>query len=271
MSIRFSPGLLPTLLVCLLLPILISLGFWQLDRAEQKRTLLRQYAQRRQEPPLALTALLQTVNNATDLAKLRYVRIQLVGHYDNTHHIFLDNRMFKHRVGYHLLTPFIVEPQYRKTGNAMRQQTAIVLVNRGWVPLGRSRAVLPEVPDIMGKQVVSGRLYVTPGKTFLLGNALEFRPPHSVIIEALQYKQLAQWLGQTIYPFVLLLDPKAPGGFVRDWHPVLRMTPQRHISYAFQWFGLAVTLLIIFFSVNIRVIPTTQRDDDPANETKKPK
>ncbi|WP_277302707.1 SURF1 family cytochrome oxidase biogenesis protein, partial [Pseudomonas viridiflava] len=44
---RFAPGLWPTLIVLLLLPVLISLGFWQLERGEQKRSMLSQYNERR--------------------------------------------------------------------------------------------------------------------------------------------------------------------------------------------------------------------------------
>jgi len=261
---RFSPRLLPTLLVCLLLPILLGLGFWQIDRANQKRILITQYQRHGQSPPMTFTALKQAIKDKA-LTKLRYYRIQLEGHYDNTHRIFLDNRMFKHRVGYHVLTPFIVE--YRKdkaskTRKKAEKKTALVLVNRGWVPAGYSRKLLPDVLDIKGKQIILGQLYVTPGKAFLLNSDFEFRPSNTVIIEALQFKALAQWLKQPLYPFALLLDPKAPGGFVRDWHPVLRMTPQRHMGYAFQWFALAGTLLLIFFSVNFHVLPKTNGDND---------
>jgi hypothetical protein len=33
---RFRPGVIPTLVVALLLPLLVSLGFWQLSRGAEK-------------------------------------------------------------------------------------------------------------------------------------------------------------------------------------------------------------------------------------------
>ena len=45
-SYRFKPGLVPSLVVLLLLPIFIRLGFWQLDRAEQKQTMQQDYEHR---------------------------------------------------------------------------------------------------------------------------------------------------------------------------------------------------------------------------------
>ena len=50
---RFRPGLLPTLVVMALLPALVSLGFWQLGRAEEKRQLLALDAQHRVAEPVA--------------------------------------------------------------------------------------------------------------------------------------------------------------------------------------------------------------------------
>ncbi|TXI27412.1 MAG: SURF1 family protein, partial [Aquipseudomonas alcaligenes] len=42
----FRPGWWPSIAVALLLPLLLGLGFWQLSRAEEKRTLLADFAAR---------------------------------------------------------------------------------------------------------------------------------------------------------------------------------------------------------------------------------
>ena len=54
----FRPGIGPTLVVLLLLPVLVALGFWQLGRGEQKRQLLASYAERRAAEPVALLSLI---------------------------------------------------------------------------------------------------------------------------------------------------------------------------------------------------------------------
>ena len=41
--------------------------------------------------------------------------------------------------------------------------------------------------------------------------------------------------------YQLLLDPNDADGYVRDWHPG-GMDPTRHLGYAVQWFGLALTV-----------------------------
>ena len=48
---HFRPGIAPTLTVLALLPLLLFLGFWQLGRAEQKRVLLDNYAERQMAAP----------------------------------------------------------------------------------------------------------------------------------------------------------------------------------------------------------------------------
>jgi surfeit locus 1 family protein len=51
----------------------------------------------------------------------------------------------------------------------------------------------------------------------------------------------------------LLLDPQLPDGFVREWAPP-GMPPDRHFSYAIQWWGFAVVLLVIYFGLNFRKV-----------------
>jgi surfeit locus 1 family protein len=37
---------------------------------------------------------------------------------------------------------------------------------------------------------------------------------------------------------------------VRDWRPAV-MRPEQHLAYAFQWFALAITVLVIFVVANL--------------------
>ncbi|BBP67888.1 hypothetical protein PHLH5_54290 [Pseudomonas sp. Cab53] len=112
----FRPGLVPTLVVAVLVPLMVCLGFWQLSRGEYKRVLMQQYAERRVAPPMDSTELAQTTDPA-----FRVVELQ--GHFDVEHSILLDNRQHDGQVGVELLQPFLD----RATG-------AWLLVNRGWLP-----------------------------------------------------------------------------------------------------------------------------------------
>jgi cytochrome oxidase assembly protein ShyY1 len=68
----------------------------------------------------------------------------------------------------------------------------------------------------------------------------------------LDIAELGAALGQALYPYALVLDEGQPGLFQRDWQPGVTMTPEKHLGYAVQWFGLAVALLIIYVGVNTR-------------------
>jgi surfeit locus 1 family protein len=56
---------------------------------------------------------------------------------------------------------------------------------------------------------------------------------------------LAAALNQPVQPWMLLLDPTSADGYVRDWQPP-GLSPLRHWAYAIQWWGFAVTLVIIW-------------------------
>jgi surfeit locus 1 family protein len=39
-------------------------------------------------------------------------------------------------------------------------------------------------------------------------------------------------------------------GYSRDWKKKSVMLPEKHIAYAVQWFGLAITLTVLFIGFN---------------------
>ena len=60
----------------------------------------------------------------------------------------------------------------------------------------------------------------------------------------------AKVLGADVRPFVVRLDPLTKNGFVRNWpKPGERVT--MHLGYAYQWFGFALTLFVIYIILNV--------------------
>src|SRR5690606_12915045 len=96
---RFRPGLWPTLAVLLLLPLLLGLGFWQLDRAEQKRAWLAQLAAAAQQEAVNLNAV------QPDYPAVAQRRVEARGRYDADRQLLLDNQIRAGRQGYLVLTP----------------------------------------------------------------------------------------------------------------------------------------------------------------------
>ena len=232
---EFSPGLWPTLATLLLLPLLTGLGIWQLERAGWKQALVDSHTERAEMPPLALSLL-----DGFD-ESLQYRQVTARGVYDTQHQLLLDNRTQQGHAGYHVLTPLHIASTDR-----------VVLVNRGWVPLGQSRAQLPELPGPTGEVVVRAMLKLPPEKLFRLGEVDETHSGWPQVVQQVKMSELEQRLGQTLMPVLLLLNSEDKHGFIRDWKPVYGTTPDKHRAYAAQWFTLAVVLLLIYIGVNTK-------------------
>ncbi len=66
-------------------------------------------------------------------------------------------------------------------------------------------------------------------------------------------------LGQPLEPRVILLDPQAPDGYVRDWHPP-GIPAMQNFAYAFEWWCFAVAAVVIW------VVLSTQRPKEIAHD-----
>jgi surfeit locus 1 family protein len=236
---NFRPTLWPSLATLVLLPLLIGLGQWQLERAAWKQALVDAHAARIGEPARPLQNLLAASVSPDDL---EYRQVTAQGVYDLDHQLLLDNQIHQGAAGYHVLTPLHLERAV--SGDAW------VLVNRGWVPLGDSRKRLPAVAGPAGPVSVRAMIRLPPKKTFRLEAVEEAGTGWPQVIQQLEIGPIEKRLGHPLLPLVLLLDPEDSQGFVRDWKPVYGITPDKHRAYAAQWFTLALVLLLLYVGVN---------------------
>lgn len=218
--------------------LFIRLGFWQLDRAEQKRELLAQYevGQRSQVEI--------TPQNADRLS--RYQRVRVSGHYDASHQILLDN-MPSHtgRPGYRVLTP-------------LQSSAGWLLVDRGWLPLGATRSVLPDISVGDADRHLTGTFDALPRAGLQLADKpFDASAPWPRVLSFPLQSALEQQLGRKLMPGVLLLDASQPDGYERVWEAHLGFKPERHIGYAVQWFALAGAAAIIFLVMGFRTKKAT--------------
>jgi surfeit locus 1 family protein len=211
--------------------LLCGLGCWQLARAKQKSLLLQTFAARTAHSPLS----------EQDIAKsgdLRFYRARLTGRFDNAHSILLDNKVFHGKVGYEVYTPFLV------TGT--RQ---VILVDRGFLPLGASRSQLPVIPNIFGTVSILGVLNL-PSAYISLGKMTDnVQVSWPLRVEYIDLAQLSKLMSNALFTHALILDPKDKSALPLEWQ-IVTMSPEKHVGYAIQWFALALTLLIIFLALN---------------------
>ena len=233
----FKPTLWPTVVTLLLLPLMTGLGLWQLERADWKQALVDTNEGRSRLSPIAL----RPGAEISDVAQYR--RVFARGYYDMEHQLLLDNKTYQGHAGYHVLTPL-----------RLAESDAVVLVNRGWVPLGKSRAELPELPGTDGEVLVDAMVQLPPTKLFRLADVDEANAAWPKVVQQVEMGKLEQLLGVTLEPLTLLLDKDDAFGFIRDWKAVYGVTVDKHRAYAVQWFTLAVVLLLIYISVNSKRI-----------------
>lgn len=232
----FRPKLMPTVATLLLLPVLINLGLWQARKAEQKQALQEIHDQREKGAPAHLGA------QPLDPEAIHYSRVVVRGRYEPAFQILLDNQVNGESVGYHVLTPLRIDD------GAMR-----VLVNRGWIPVGRDRGVLPAIDTPQGEVEVSGYAVVPSGKFFELARPEETRGGWQKVWQNLDLKRYRATVPFPLQPAVIRLDPASPaGGYVRDWpRPDARI--EVHRGYALQWYGMAAVLVVFYLSATIKI------------------
>jgi len=213
----------------------VALGRWQWHRGVGKQAVWAEYEQ---PVPADLP-----VRHSIDGIEGSFVPVALEGHYEPEHQFLLDNISHAGQPGYQVLTPFVLDDGQR------------ILVNRGWVAFTGYRDRLPEI-SFANRAVIriSGRLADLPAAGLAIGRA----PPSAdaawpKLTSFPTHDELAAVLRQRLTQRVLLLDPREADGYVREWTPP-GLPPDRHFSYAIQWWGFAVVLLVLYFGLNFRKV-----------------
>ena len=228
---RFSPTLVPTAAAAVVFGLLCGLGFWQLERAAGK--------EERQAAFEAGRALV--IDEAALDGEIReFARVDLEGRYDPSHQFLQDNRTHEGRPGYYVFTPLRIASR------------GAVLVNRGWVPAGPDRSVLPEIPAPAGALRLQGTVRYPREDLFVLGDTGYAAPGWPRVVQRVEIEAMRRSLGYPLAAWLVALDRDAPHGYVREWKAAPGLSPDRHRGYAFQWFALATALLVIWVAVNLK-------------------
>ena len=231
----FSPRPWALALTLALLGCFVALGSWQVSRSRQKLALIAAFERGDANTvPLSIAPVDQLP---------RYQRVSTSGRYEPARQVLLDNMPSSTgRAGYRVLTPF-----RRADGGPL------LLVDRGWVPLGLDRSRLPEVQVDAGPRTVTGRLDGLPVPGLRVGEARgSDAAGWPLVLNFPLAADLAAALDEPVEDRVLLLDAAAADGFERNWRPSIGAPPERHLGYAIQWFALGLVLLVAFVATSLR-------------------
>lgn len=210
----------PPLAAALLVALFTSLGFWQLDRAAEKR---------------ALEAAFETGGEPREvqpgIESAPFERLEATGRWLADRQFLIDNIVQEGRLGHYVITPLELEPG-----------EPLLLVNRGWVPregdTGAALELAHGAATVTGRAGRLPRVGIRPGEAFAGGSGW---PRHANFPTE---EEIAGALGREVLPFVLLADPDPASGMLRRWQPVA-MGPARHVGYAVQWFALALAVVVV--------------------------
>ncbi len=228
-TFRFTPGWRMSLLAFLAILLLTRLGFWQLQRAAEKKHMLSDHREFAKQAPMLW--------QAGSKLPAQYQPVTVQGHF-LPKVLLLDNQHYQHQFGYHVISPFLL---------ANRQ---VILVDRGWLAGDVTRQTLPEMDLPKGFIHLVGSVYYPSEKNWLLGQLIEKERADLVVVELIDTQLIGQFLHKSVYPFIIRLGKQEANGYVREW-AIVAMPPQRHYAYALQWFAMALVILILFIALNI--------------------
>ena len=207
-----------------------SLGAWQIKRAQEKQEIIANYKKHVNEN-FKFWQKADKLPQQAEKLKLRGKFLPII--------FYLDNQHYQHQFGYNVLRPLLLE------------DGSIVIVDRGWIAVHSRKTVsLPE--QIIKKHInIAGYTYYPASKKIILGDNLEKIDENHVIIETPDVTVISNFLHHAVQPFIIrVLDVSQ--GLQANWQ-LVSMLPERHYAYALQWFALAILVVIIYVSLNLKV------------------
>lgn len=234
LSITVS-GVLGTIGVFFVAAVCIRLGFWQLDRLDQRDTRNARVAERLALPAIPLEAAVD------DTAGLGYRRVRVHGTLDVDRSIVLAGRSRAGAPGVHLLTPL-------RLGDG-----TAVLVNRGWVPSPDGASIdvhAFQADSIGGEGVIIPFAVIDAGAD---ATAKTAAPEFQRVWFRVDAAALRRQFPYPVPGFEVRLLPLSPTEFsapARLEPPALDRGP--HLGYAVQWFSFAAIFLIGWGTMVVR-------------------
>lgn len=217
-----------TLAVLLGMALLVRLGFWQLDRLEQRRAQNAQLGAVLEGAPLQLP----TDELPASTAEWENRLVTVSGTYDYAHEGRLILQSWGGRNGVHLITPLLIDGS-----------NTAVLVDRGWIP--DDEATPDKLAAYQTQTTVSVAGYIALTQTLR-------RQPETAVTGAEWYRvdvaAIAAQLPYDVYPFYIIESPAAGGDQALPYRAErqIDLSEGPHLSYAIQWFIFATTLGVIY-------------------------
>jgi surfeit locus 1 family protein len=228
MSLRF---ILPSILITATFAFLVSLGFWQLERADDKRNIEASIKQ-------ANTGSVELIKKEEGLQSKEYYEVRLQGKYLSDKQFIYDNQIVDQVSGYYVLTPY-----------ALEGQSKAILINRGFIPWNGRRDKLADI--VIGQETREIKVQISKPIKRMELKPSEVGIQFPVLIQSIDLQDMADRAKVDFSSVIGLLDASASNGFIRKWEPYTGSI-EKHIGYAVQWFLMALVLAIIGIRIAIK-------------------
>ncbi|MEO0493328.1 MAG: SURF1 family protein [Actinomycetota bacterium] len=231
--------------VAVMLVVMMSAGFWQLNRLDARKASNDEIRTASEAPAVPVEELLDRVDAGEDVPDQTAVTVS--GRFLDEPGLLVANRTFDTEPGFWFAAPLELD------------DGRVVLVSRGWIPRtvasGESEQQIEPAP---GRLEISGRLFVSVdgGR---LGSPIDGVPQVSrvdldTVEEAIGFDVVDRW--------VQAEDPDWQRGVVPIPVPRPTLDEGPHLSYAFQWFFFSGSTVIAYALILRRrlreaAIPTT--------------
>ena len=203
-------------------PITISLGIWQIERANEKKLIIANYDKLLVSAPIALQKN-QRLNN--------WQPIETTGTYEDTI-VYEDNAINNGKAGFKVYHLF------------RNDDGTFIFIHRGFIERNLIKNNLPEVEIPTEKKSIYGTTLFKQNNTFVKN----IEESDSRIIQefnaSLLIDKYPMLKDKYLHPFLFNLDIRDVNKYQPIEKPV-NMTASKHIGYAIQWFGLCAALIIL--------------------------
>lgn len=218
--------------VVLILAILfVNLGFWQLNRLEERRLVNAVGESRFAAEPVELGALLEGAGD--DEESLEYRRATTTGVFHPEDEVLIRSQVHQGAAGFHVITPLVTED-----GSA-------TLVNRGWIPLVLDQVPVDQAPPSAGTVTVEG--WVRPTQVRGALSPTDPAQGRLITMSRVDVERIRRQVPYDLDPVYLV----RLGGEI-DELPVTAAPPSfddegSHLAYAIQWFSFALIGVVGYF------------------------
>lgn len=250
--------ILSHLFVLVVVVTMINLGFWQVNRLDERKTANAVVTNAMKQQPQPLTTVLPdgTATTAEQVKAADYQPVYVTGIYRADEQVLVTNRTNNGSPGYWVVTPLVLAD-----GTA-------VAINRGWVPYSYSEeGPWDDFAPPKGMVTVQGLLRQSQVRETdgLVSSPKDSDVGTLRVLARLDVGRLAQQINERMIPGYISLRVQDPAqNDLPVPVPLPELSQGPHLGYAMQWFAFSLLTIIVYPLLLRRYAKRKQMDGDDA-------